>query len=121
MSVLLNSCILIDLLSGREAARSYLATVEGGAISLITWMEVIIGAVTPDEEAVVRGFLSAFDVMPVDGPVAEEAVVLRRARRLKLPDAIILATARVHGCVLATRNTKDFDAGEAGITVPYQL
>lgn len=121
MSVLLDSCILIDFLSGREEARSYLAEVDAAAISLVTWMEVIVGAATPDEEAVVRGFLSAFDILPVDGPVAEEAVVLRRTRRLKLPDAIIVATARVHGRSLATRNTKDFQAGEEGVVVPYQV
>ena len=119
LSVLLDSCILIDFLSGREEARSYLAEVDAAAISLITWMEVIAGAATPDEEALVRGFLSAFNVLPVDGPVAEEAVVLRRTRRLKLPDAIIFATARVHGRSLATRNTKDFQAREDDVIVPY--
>ncbi|MCK6529228.1 type II toxin-antitoxin system VapC family toxin [Myxococcota bacterium] len=121
MSTLLDSCILIDFLAGREAAREYLTGAGGAAISLVTWMEVIAGAATPDEEAVIRGFLSAFEVLPVDGPVAEEAVLLRRARRLKLPDAIIFATARVHGRSLVTRNTKDFQEGEPGIRVPYLL
>ena len=121
MNVLLDSCILIDFLSGREAAREYLGDIEGAAISRITWMEVMVGAGSEDEEAVVRGFLSAFDVLPVDGPVAEEAVVLRRTRRMKLPDAIIFATARVHGRSLATRNTRDFHEGEAGVSVPYRL
>lgn len=121
LSVLLDSCILIDFLSGREEARSYLAGVDAAAISLVTWMEVIVGAATPDEDAVIRGFLSAFNILPVDGPVAEEAVVLRRTRRMKLPDAIIFATARVHGRSLATRNTKDFQAGEEGVIVPYQV
>ena len=121
MSVLLDSCILIDFLAGRAAARDYLAKVDGAAISLITWMEVVIGAASADEEALVRGFLSAFDVLPVDGPVAEEAVLLRRTRRLKLPDAIIFATARVNGRSLATRNTRDFREGEPGIEVPYRI
>ena len=121
LSILLDSCILIDFLSGREEARSYLAELDAAAISLVTWMEVIVGAATPDEEALVRGFLSAFHILPVDGPVAEQAVVLRRTRRMKLPDAIIFATARVHGRSLATRNTKDFHAGEEGVIVPYQV
>lgn len=121
MSVLLDSCILIDFLAGCDAARDYLAHIKGAAISQITWMEVMVGAATDEEEAVLRGFLSTFDIMPVDGPVAEEAVELRRTRRLNLPDAIIFATARVHGRLLATRNTKDFQAGEAQIRVPYRL
>lgn len=121
MSVLLDSCILIDFLAGRDAARTYLASVDGAAISLITWMEVVIAAQSPEEEAVVRAFLSAFEVLSVDAPVAEEAVVLRRSRRLKLPDAIIFATARIHGRSLATRNTRDFTEGEVGVSVPYRL
>lgn len=121
LSALLDSCILIDFLAGREAARDCLADLDGAAISLVTWMEVVVGAVTPDEEAVVRGFLAAFEVLPVDGRVAEEAVLLRRTRRMKLPDAIILATARVHARSLVTRNTKDFEKGEPGIRVPYLL
>lgn len=121
MNVLVDSCILIDFLSGQRPARAFLETVDGAAISLVTWMEVIVGAADPDEEAVIRGFLSAFEILPIDARVAEEAVLLRRTLRLKLPDAIVLATAHVHGRALATRNTKDFLDGEAGVRVPYVL
>jgi predicted nucleic acid-binding protein len=119
VKVLVDSCILIDFLSGREAARQYLSGLAGAAISLITWMEVIAGAATPEEEASIRAFLAAFEVLPVDQAVAEESVILRRTRRLKLPDAIIYATARAHGRSLATRNTRDFTEHEADVIVPY--
>jgi predicted nucleic acid-binding protein len=121
MSVLLDSCILIDFLFGHDAARQYVGRLDGAAISMITWMEVAVGAASPDEEVVVRAFLATFEVLPVDPRVAEEAVQLRRTRRLKLPDAIIFATARVHGRALATRNTKDFADDEPGVTIPYVL
>lgn len=84
-------------------------------------MEVLVGAVGVGEERTVRSFLGAFEVLSLDDAVAEEAVLLRRVRRLKLPDAIIFATDRVHGRDLATRNTRDFAEGEPGITVPYRL
>jgi predicted nucleic acid-binding protein len=121
VSVVLDSCILIDYLAGHTAAREYINSADGGAISMITWMEVVVGAASSDEELVVRAFLATFEILPVDTPVAEEAVRLRRARRLRLPDAIIFATARVHDRVLATRNTKDFRGDEPGVTVPYRL
>ena len=38
-----------------------------------------------------------------------------------VPDAIILATARVENLILVTRNTKDFAADEPGIRVPYRI
>ncbi len=81
----------------------------------------MVGATAPDDERPLRALLSGFRVLPVDGDVAEEAVALRRSRRVKLPDAIIWATARVHRLELATRNTKDFAPDEPGVTVPYRL
>lgn len=119
MSVLVDSCVLIDFLSGREAARDYLRGTPHPTISLITWMEVMCGAHTPEDERAIRSFLTAFTVLPVDEAVAEAAVSLRRLRRLKLPDALIWATARVHGLTLATRNTRDFGADEPGVVLPY--
>lgn len=60
-------------------------------------------------------------MIPLDLAVAERAVQLRRAYRLRLPDAIIWATAQVHEAVLVTRNTKDFHADWEGIRIPYHL
>jgi predicted nucleic acid-binding protein len=41
--------------------------------------------------------------------------------RIKLMDAMVLATAQVNGAILITRNTKDFPAEMTGIRVPYTL
>jgi len=40
--------------------------------------------------------------------------------RVRLPDAIIWATAQVHGLLLVTRNVRDFPQGEPGVSVPYR-
>jgi len=53
--------------------------------------------------------------------VAERAAANRRQMRIKLPDAIILATAETAGRTLVTRNVKDFPAGMGGVRVPYQV
>ena len=50
-----------------------------------------------------------------------EGLNLRRELRLKLPDALILASARVNGWLLVTRNTKDFPASMLGVRVPYVI
>jgi predicted nucleic acid-binding protein len=49
----------------------------------------------------------------------ERAVALNGDKRIKLPDAIIWATARTSDRLLMTRNTKDFAADEPGVRVPY--
>lgn len=87
----------------------------------MTWMEVMIGATGAASERELRALLSGFVLFPVDASVAEEAVRLRRALRLKLPDAIVFATARVHGREFATRNTRDFGPEQEGVSVPYEL
>jgi predicted nucleic acid-binding protein len=91
------------------------------AISIITWIEVMTGAATPDEEAVLRSFLLNFLCLPVTNAVAERAAANRRLKKIKMPDAIILATAEVAGRQVVTRNIKDFPTGTRGVRVPYRI
>ena len=42
-------------------------------------------------------------------------------KRIKLPDAIIWATAQTNHRILITRNTKDFAKNEPGVMIPYHL
>lgn len=120
VKALLDTNILIDYLNAVPQARAELKRYVDKAISVITWMEVMIGAdaaLEPDT----RAFLSSFDVVGIDEPVAERAVMLRRIHRIRLPDAVIWATAQAHGMLLVTRNTKDFPANDPGIRAPYAL
>ena len=83
-------------------------------------MEVLIGA--EDDDAELRDFLEThFEIIPLDLAVSETTVQLRRAHRIRLPDAIIWATARVNDAVLVTRNTKDFKPEWDGIRSPYTV
>ena len=78
------------------------------------------GARTQSDEDIRRGFLAHFRIVPLTAHVAEEAVKLRREYRLKLPDAVIWASAVAENCLLVSRNTKDFPAGQAGVKFPYR-
>lgn len=46
--------------------------------------------------------------------MCSNGALVRRTNKLKLLDAMILATAQVSGRVLVTRNTKDFGEGGKG-------
>jgi hypothetical protein len=90
------------------------------AISTITAIEVLAGAADQEWRAV-RALLDDFDELPLDAAVRDEVARLRRDTRLKLPDAIIWATARVHRLPLVTRNSRDFPAGDPQVIIPYAL
>jgi len=120
MRALFDSNILIDFLNGVEAAKRELALYESRAISVITWMEVLAGA--PEAaDAETRSFLEQFDRVGIDTKIALRAVELRRTKRIKLPDAVILASAQIHGLLLVTRNTHDFDPELPGVRMPYRI
>ena len=120
MRALFDTNILIDYLNGVEAAKAEIARYERPAISVISWIEVLAGT-KPGVETETRKFLSSFERIELTEKIAERAVALRRAAKMRVPDAIILATARVQNLLLVTRNTKDFAAEEPGIRVPYRI
>jgi predicted nucleic acid-binding protein len=118
---LFDTNILIDYLNGIAQAEAELDRYHYKAISVISWMEVMAGATELREQAELRMWMRAFTVIGLDGPIAESAVLLRRQRRIRLPDAIIWATAQVHSLLLVSRNTKDFPPDEPGVRMPYRL
>ena len=123
VKALFDTNILIDYLNGIPAAKTELDRYTGKddkAISVVTWMEVLVGT-TPETDNATRGFLAGFQSLPIDAQVASRSVEIRKNHKIKLPDAIVWATAQVHGRILVTRNTKDFAEDEPGIRVPYRL
>lgn len=120
VKALFDTNVLIDYLNGIDAAAQELGRYASKAISIITWMEVMAGT-APEEEAAVRAWLQSFEVLALDEATAERAVAIRKARRIRLPDAVIWATAQVHGRLLVSRNTKDFPETEPGVRMPYVL
>lgn len=120
VGALFDTNILIDHLNAVPQAREEIARFEDRAVSIVTWMEVMVGAKTDLVEPT-RRFLDGFNVIALDDAIADRAVTLRRAHRIKLPDAVIWATAQTAGRLLVTRNTKDFPADDPGIREPYTL
>lgn len=111
--------ILIDYLAGREEAQSELDRYTRRAISVVTWMELQIGSRNEEEADVIDLFLREFRVVDITRGIARRATDIRRRTRIRLPDAIIWATAETEAALLVTRNTKDFPANDPGIRVPY--
>ena len=123
MKAVFDTNILIDHLSGvPEAAASWSAYTDR-IISRITWLEVLSGADTPQEELDARSLMAGFRLVELDGPLSERVLIVRKAhhKKIKLPDAIIYATAKSEACRLITRNTKDFGIAAGDVIEPYTL
>ncbi len=118
---LFDTNIVIDALKGIEAANQEYQRYETVYISLISWIEVMVGTTNIDE-LITRDFLQQhFIVLPITLPIAELAVKIRQQKRIKLPDALIQATAQIYNAILVTRNSKDFPETELNIRIPYQI
>ena len=120
MIAVFDTNIVIDALNGLPGADEEFLRYERVLISQITWMEVLVGA--RDDEAQLRDFIeSNFEIVSIDTDVAERAVQLRHSHHMRLPDAIIWATAQVNDALLVSRNTKDFKEEWGGIRIPYAV
>lgn len=120
MIAVFDTNIVIDALNGVAEADAEFERYERIIISRITWMELLVGEKENDQQ--LRDFLeNHFEIAPIDVTVSEIAVQLRREHRIRLPDAIIWATAKAYDAVLVTRNTKDFDSTQDGIRIPYEI
>jgi predicted nucleic acid-binding protein len=113
--------ILVDYLKGVRAAKEELDRYRVRQISIITFIEVMVGAKNTAEESAIRGFLAAFEVVELSAEIAQEAISIRKELRLKIPDAIVYATARTQGCILVSRNTKELKDDWPDIRIPYRI
>jgi predicted nucleic acid-binding protein len=120
VGVLFDTCILVDRLRGVDAARIEIDACETPAISIVTRIEILAGGPAV-AEAATRRLLAQFTTIPLDDEIAERTAGIRRETRLKLPDAVILATALGRGLTLVTRDEKAFGLEHPGVRIPYRL
>ena len=101
----LDTNIIIGFINGAEASARLIAE-RGDAelcASVITRVELLsFHGLPPDEERRVRQFLRHVSVVDFDEQVEAATIAMRRLTQLKLPDAIIAATAVALGAPLFT-------------------
>jgi predicted nucleic acid-binding protein len=122
MRWLLDSNVVIDALAGvphgvrvlQEARKRPEISV---IYSAITRIEVLgFPNLSEQEEAAVRRLLDEFQEVAVSNAVVERTIQIRKLVRIKIPDALIAASADTAQAVVVTRNTRDFER-VPGLTV----
>jgi hypothetical protein len=108
---LFDTNVIIGLLKQQAAAITLIESqpfeLRKAAVSQITRMELLgFPGLVQEEEAAILSLLQNCRILLIDETVERQAIRLRRTRHCKLPDAIVAATALVHGLTLLTLDQK---------------
>lgn len=78
-------------------------------ISVITYMEVLGFRFNDNHEKdIVQKICDLFPIIDLSHEIVDKVISIRQKHKIKLPDAIILATATVTDLELETANVSDF-------------
>lgn len=134
---LLDTNVLSELRMGKPQPNrqvlEWASSVPLGAqyVSVISWMEIDIGILrlerrTPPQGQALRAWLSGVRGLFAGRTLTIDDAVVQRCARLHVPnpapphDALIAATALVHGLTLVTRNTADFAGMGVQVLNPWE-
>ncbi len=79
-----------------------------GNTSIITKIELLVFNAPPEHYQLLENFMNDVEIIDLTSAIADRTIHIRKIYKIKLPDAIIAATALVHELTLITRNIADF-------------
>lgn len=91
-------------------------------LSVITKIEVLRFNTSVESYKILEDFINESNVFDLDELVVKSTITICKSNRIKLPDAIIAATALVYDLNLITRNISDFrNIGNLKLSNPWDL
>ena len=114
MKYLCDTCILIDYLRGKDEIQQILSAdrKDGLGMSVITYMELMVGAFNKREVNIIKKAFSDFQIVELSAAISKKASLLieqyTKSHGLLIPDALIAATALENNVPLYTANVSDF-------------
>jgi predicted nucleic acid-binding protein len=109
---LIDSNVVIGYLDNKlpESGMKFMHAIvdETPNISVVTKIEVLRFNTSDVVYKTLQDFVSESIVFEINDQVVDKTIAICKGHRIKLPDAIIAATAIVGDLMLITRNTSDF-------------
>lgn len=100
--ILLDTNAVLYFLAGDETLADFLDG-KSISISIITELELLsFDKLTASEVRSIKSYIDSIEVLNLNELIKEETIQLRRRKLLKLPDAIIAATAKTMNLTLLT-------------------
>ncbi|HEY3372550.1 MAG TPA: type II toxin-antitoxin system VapC family toxin [Prolixibacteraceae bacterium] len=119
--IIVDSCILIKAFRKDNKAINDLKSIVGfTAYSVITELELYIGANTSAKKEAIKKIFESYYGIPLNSAISAKAVEIMQMyisgqQIISVPDCLIAATSLITGFPILTYNNKDFDFIE-GIT-----
>lgn len=113
--VIVDSCVFISAFRKNAMALNDLKKIEGRtAYSVITQLELLIGANTKVKKDAIKNIFESYYGIPVTPLISKKSVDLMLTyisgqKVISVPDCLIAATSIITGYPILTYNQKDFD------------
>lgn len=91
-------------------------------ISVITKIEVLGFNASDEHIQLLKNFINDVTVLDLTPLIVDETITFRKNFKIKIPDAIIAATALTNNLTLLTRKTNDFiNISELKVIDPHKI
>ncbi len=91
-------------------------------LSVINKIELLgFAHLTRTEEKKITHFIESAFLISLENSIVEKTIAIRKSTKIKLPDAIIAATAMEYDLTIITRNVRDFEQLKINLIDSYKF
>ena len=115
---LLDSNVIIDASKGIVSIQDIVYEYDYLYTSIISYIETLgYNYIDSDEKEIVTQILNSIEIVDINKEIADIAIDYRKIKKIKLPDALVLATARYLKADLLTSDISDFQNIDESVNI----